>query len=112
MVDGPTTNANDLRQEQSMVALLASALDDNAKGVPARVNAKRAEMDAELAISWQGDAKRAFDEGATLLQQRVQEVANHVSRLAEGVQSAGTKVAGSDADTSSSFKGLISSGLG
>lgn len=101
----------DLRQQYSMVKLLVSALEENARAVPSRVNAKRAEMDAALATGWQGAAKQAFDQGANVMQQKVQEVASHVMRLSEGVHNAGVKVTASDADQTSAFKGAIANYL-
>ncbi len=107
-----TGNPNDLRQQLSMVKLLADALDQNAKNVPARVNAKRVEMDASLGAAWQGEARRAFDVGANLMQQRVQEVANKVAQLSEGVLTAGNQVASGDGQQSDTFRGMVSQRLG
>ncbi|MGL5826102.1 MAG: hypothetical protein ACRCYU_15010 [Nocardioides sp.] len=101
---GPTGNPNDLRQQMAMVKKFADALDHLSKQVPVDVRAKRLEGDAALGAAWQGEARRAYDIGANLMENRVQETCRKVGLLAEGVQSAGTTVAANDVSQGDNFK--------
>jgi uncharacterized protein YukE len=107
-----TGNPNDLRQRLAESKKFAGVLDNLAKQVPQDVHAKRLEGDQALGIAWQGEARRAYDQGANLMEQRVQETCRSVAQLAEGVDHAATTVSGADVSHSETFQGQVNRFLG
>jgi uncharacterized protein YukE len=107
-----TGNPNDLRQQLAQSKKFAGVLDHLSKQVPQDVHAKRTEGDAALGTAWQGEARRAYDQGANLMEQRVQETCRSVGQLAEGVDHAAVTVSGADVSHSETFQGQVNRFLG
>jgi uncharacterized protein YukE len=94
---------NPLVQEHAAVALVAGALEDNARTVPQKVAATAQEMSASLGIRFAGAGRQAFDQAAAQLQNRVDVVSKKVETLAGSVRTAGRTVEGSDTEQATAF---------
>lgn len=100
-----------LAQEAPAVQKLVLALEENARALPAKVSSTASAMEATLGLSFDGDGRRAFNQGVIALQQRVDAISARVINLADGVEAAKNKISAADAGDQAQSFGRISSAL-